>query len=51
MKIIPGNPDQLLSILQYRHEILLGSRPSKNPGQFKDRNNRAGDTRLALLCW
>jgi len=44
MKIIPGNPDQLLSILKYRHEILLGSRPSKNPGQFKDRNNRAGDT-------
>src|SRR3546814_6011801 len=24
--------------------ILLIARPSKNPGEFKDRNNRAGDT-------
>ena len=33
--------------MRVRHEILLGSRPSKNPGQFKDRNNRAGDTLFA----
>ncbi len=44
MKTTPGSPDELMSILQYRHEILLASRTSKNPGQFKDRNNKAGDT-------
>jgi len=44
MKTIPGNADDLLEILRYRHKILLESRTFKNPGQFKDRNNRAGDT-------
>ncbi|MCX6251115.1 MAG: Fic family protein [Bacteroidetes bacterium] len=44
MKMVPGNANELLSILQYRHQILLGSRTSKNPGQFKDKNNRAGET-------
>ena len=44
MKIIPSNADELLEILRYRHKILLEARTSKNPGQFKDRNNRAGET-------
>ena len=44
MKAIPGTADELLRILQYRHKILLAARKSKNPGQFKDRNNRAGET-------
>ncbi len=44
MKTIPDNADELLSILQYRHKILLEARPSKNPGEFKDKNNRAGQT-------
>lgn len=44
MKTIPGTAEELLSILQYRHKILLAARTSKNPGQFKDRNNRAGET-------
>lgn len=44
MKTIPGSADELLSILQYRHKILLEARPSKNPGEFKDKNNRAGQT-------
>lgn len=44
MSITPKNPDHLLQILQYRHKIMLSARPHKNPGEFKDKNNRAGDT-------
>lgn len=44
MIVTPSNPDELLDILQYRHQILLGARASKKPGQFKDKNNRAGET-------
>lgn len=44
MAICPGSPDELLNILRYRHKLLLSARPDKNPGQFKDRNNRAGNT-------
>lgn len=44
MKITPYSPENLLEILQYRHQILLSAREDKNPGQFKDKNNRAGDT-------
>lgn len=44
MSITPSNPDELLNILQYRHQILLASRTSQKPGEFKDKNNRAGET-------
>jgi Fic family protein len=44
MSTTPSNPEELLNILQYRHQILLGARTSKKPGQFKDKNNRAGET-------
>jgi hypothetical protein len=44
MVITPDNADQLLEILLYRHKVLMNARTSKNPGQFKDKNNRAGDT-------
>lgn len=44
MSVTPKSPDDFLKILQYRHEILLSARPSKNPGQFKNKNNRAGNT-------
>lgn len=43
MKIIPSNGDELLDLLKRRHEILLSSRVDKRPGQFKERNNRAGN--------
>ena len=33
-----------MEIIQYRHKILLSARKDKNPGQFKNKNNRAGDT-------
>ncbi len=44
MIITPGKPDELLEILLYRHKVLLIARISKMPGQFKDKNNRAGET-------
>lgn len=44
MSILPTIADELLKIIQYRHEILLSARASKKPGQFKDKNNHAGDT-------
>ncbi len=44
MNQTPATHDELLKILQYRHHILLEARKSKKPGQFKDKNNRAGDT-------
>lgn len=44
MSVVPDNADELLEILTYRHNILLQARISKNPGEFKDKNNRAGET-------
>ncbi|TNE74796.1 Fic family protein [bacterium] len=44
MSTIPKTPDELLTILRYRHRILLSSRKDKNPGEFKDKNNFAGQT-------
>jgi len=44
MKITPGSPEELLDILLFRHKVLLSGRKSKNPGQFKNKNNRAGHT-------
>jgi len=44
MSIAPTTADQMLEILLYRHQELMGSRISKKPGQFKDKNTRAGDT-------
>jgi fido (protein-threonine AMPylation protein) len=44
MNQTPSTHEELLKILQYRHHILLEARKSKKPGQFKDKNNRAGET-------
>jgi len=44
MNITPVTPEQMLEILLYRHKVLLSARLSKKPGQFKDKNNRAGET-------
>jgi fido (protein-threonine AMPylation protein) len=39
-----SDADTFLNILQSWHKTLLFARKDKNPGQFKERNNRAGDT-------
>jgi hypothetical protein len=44
MSVLPGSPDDLLRLLRERHAILMSARKTKNPGEFKDKNNRAGTT-------
>jgi hypothetical protein len=44
MNIVPSNAEALLRILLYRHKVLMSARISKKPGEFKDKNNRAGET-------
>lgn len=44
MKIITSEENEFLHLLQARHKILLSARVDKNPGQFKEKNNRAGNT-------
>ena len=44
MSILPESATDLLRVLRERHAILLSARKSKNPGEFKDKNNRAGTT-------
>jgi Fic family protein len=44
MSTCPSSSNELLEILKERHVILLQARTSKKPGEFKDKNNRAGNT-------
>ncbi len=44
MSITPKSPDELISILKYRHKTLLSARKDKKPGEFKNKNNFAGQT-------
>lgn len=44
MAVIPKDANMLLTLLRERHAILLRSRTSKKPGEFKDKNNRTGNT-------
>lgn len=44
MAICPANANEFLDIMRRRHAILLQSRVSKKPGEFKDKNNRAGNS-------
>ncbi|MDF1576757.1 MAG: Fic family protein [Bacteroidales bacterium] len=44
MSELPGSGEELLSLLRERHSILLRARQDKEPGAFKQRNNRAGNT-------
>ncbi|MBC6112782.1 Fic family protein [Pedobacter sp. CCM 8938] len=40
----PGSPKELLDILRYRHKVLMKARHSSIPGEFKEKNNVAGNT-------
>ena len=44
MSIVPSSADQLIDILQNRHQILMSARVNSAPGLFKMQNNRAGET-------
>lgn len=49
MGLCPSSADVFLDLMRNRHAVLLQSRKSKKPGEFKDRNNRAGNTEF--LDW
>ncbi len=44
MALIPSSAEQLIDLLKSRHYAILKYRPNKQPGQLKDKNNRAGET-------
>ena len=44
MAICSAKADEFLDLMRNRHAILLYARKPKKPGEFKDRNNRAGNT-------
>ena len=44
MQKIPDSADQLFELLQFRHSTLLSARREKEPGQFKRKLNRVGNT-------
>jgi hypothetical protein len=44
MSLCPSTADEFLGLMRDRHAVLLQSRKAKKPGEFKDRNNRAGNT-------
>jgi fido (protein-threonine AMPylation protein) len=44
MSKVPDSAEEFINLLQERHRVLLSSRVEKNPGKFKERNNRAGNT-------
>ncbi len=44
MSLQPQNAEDFLRLMKERHAVLLSARKSKMPGEFKDRNNRAGTT-------
>jgi Fic family protein len=49
MSVLPNSPDHLLKLLRERHAFLLSGRKTKNPGEFKDKNNRAGSTEFVEM--
>jgi arsenate reductase-like glutaredoxin family protein len=44
MSKTPSSPEEFIDVLRTRHEIILRGRPDKQPGMFKGRANRAGNT-------
>ncbi len=38
----PGTVEELFELLERRHRLVMGGRPDKRPGQFKERQNQAG---------
>jgi hypothetical protein len=44
MQVTPATPEEFMTIICFRHSILLRARLDKNPGLYKDKNNFAGST-------
>lgn len=48
MSKTPSSPDEFIDALRTRHEIILRGRPNQQPGMFKEKANRAGNTHFVL---
>ena len=48
MSTLAATADEFLGLLRSRHATILGGRPDKRPGFFKDTTNRAGDSVFVL---
>ncbi|OGT26191.1 MAG: hypothetical protein A3I77_06105 [Gammaproteobacteria bacterium RIFCSPLOWO2_02_FULL_42_14] len=48
MTVTPKSPTEFLQLLQQRHRYLMQGRPEKLPGQFKQKQNKAGNTYFVL---
>lgn len=48
MSKTPSGPEEFIDVLRTRHEIILGGRPDEQPGMFKERVNRAGNTHFVI---
>lgn len=46
MSRTPVSGDDLIELLEQRHEILMAGRPEKRPGQFKELPNQAGSVQF-----
>jgi len=46
MSLRPSSADGLVELLVRRHAVLMGGRPEKAPGAFKERPNQAGPTQF-----
>ncbi len=44
MKVVPHDSKELVSIIRKRHKLMLSKRSEINPGEFKNKPNRAGST-------
>ncbi len=44
MKTLPSDFEEFLALLRRRHAGIMAARPGKNPGAFKTKENRAGNT-------
>ena len=48
MSTLAATPEEFLQLLRSRHATILGGRPDKRPGSFKETTNRAGDSVFVL---
>ena len=42
MRRVPRSPDEFLTLLRHRHQIIMEKRPDASPGEFKSEANRFG---------
>lgn len=48
MTTLASTPEEFLQLLRSRHATIMGGRPDKRPGLFKEGANRAGDSLFVL---